>query len=87
MTLTAAFEPQTVNVEISGDGLSVGTGVPVVREFVDRDPYEGSYDVTPSAETHVLSTKHLRMTDDVTIHPIPSNYGLITWNGSFLIVS
>ena len=29
----------------------------------------------------------MQMTDDVTIKPIPQNYGLITWNGSFLTVS
>lgn len=51
------------------------------------DPYTGEYTVTPSAETQTLSTEGLMMTSNVTVNPIPSNYGLITWNGSTLTVS
>lgn len=51
------------------------------------DNYEGDYVVTPMNETQTLNTNHLRMTQNVTINPIPSNYGLITWNGSNLRVS
>ena len=87
MTLTAAFEPQIVNVEINGDALSVGTGTPVVRELVERDPYEGDYTVTPGDAEIVLETKFLRMTDNVTIKAVPSGYGKITWNGAYLTVS
>lgn len=50
-------------------------------------PYEGSYTVTPSAQTQVLETNGLRMTGDVTVEPIPNNYGLITWDGTVLTVS
>ena len=49
--------------------------------------YEGSYTVTPTTQRQTLSTANKLMTDDVTIEPIPSNYGLITWNGSTLTVS
>lgn len=49
--------------------------------------YHGSYTVTPADEVQILETKNLQMTDNVTINPIPSNYGKITWNGSFLTVS
>lgn len=87
MTLTAVFEPQIVNVEISGDALSVGTGTPVVRALVERDPYTGDYTVTPGDSEIVLETRHLRMTDNVTINPVPSGWGKITWNGAFLTVS
>lgn len=51
------------------------------------DNYEGDYVVTPSNEAQILNTNHLRMMQNVTINPIPSNYGLITWNGSNLRVS
>ena len=87
MTLTAAFVPQSLGVEISGAALSASTGTPVVRDVVERDPYEGAYEVTPSAEAQTLATKNLRMTDDVVVKPIPSNYGLITWDGSVITVS
>ena len=49
--------------------------------------YDGPYEVTPSTETQTLATDNLLMTDNVTINPIPNNYGLITWNGSTLTVS
>lgn len=51
------------------------------------DNYEGEYVVTPSSEVQTLNSRGLRMTQNVTINPIPSNYGLITWNGSNLRVS
>lgn len=49
--------------------------------------YEGAYEVTPSEETQTLATDSLYMRGDIVINPIPSNYGLITWNGSTLTVS
>ena len=49
--------------------------------------YEGPYEVTPSGSEQVLETDHLYMMDNITINPIPSNYGLITWDGSTLTVS
>lgn len=49
--------------------------------------YDGPYEVTPSNQMQTLNTDDLLMTQNVTINPIPSNYGLITWNGSTLTVS
>lgn len=50
-------------------------------------PYTRAYEVTPTQETQTLPTEGLMMSHDVVINPIPSNYGLITWNGSTLTVS
>ena len=50
-------------------------------------PYEGQYEVTPSAYTTILKTKGLSMKENVVLNPIPSNYGLVTWNGAVLTVS
>ena len=49
--------------------------------------YEGEYTVTPSTETQTLATNGKVLLDDITVNPIPNNYGLITWNGSVLTVS
>lgn len=49
--------------------------------------YDGSYEVTPSDEAQVLDMEGMRARSNVTVNPIPSNYGLITWNGSTLTVS
>ena len=56
---------------------------------VDRQsvPYAGPYVVTPNLSTQTLSTANMRMSENVVVNPIPSNYGLITWNGSFIKVS
>ena len=58
-----------------------------MKEYIDVDPYTGEYEVTPSAESQALDTIGKRLTANVVINPIPSNYGLITWNGSVLTVS
>ena len=50
-------------------------------------PYEGEYEVTPTQYEQVLPTQGRSMSQNVTIHPIPSYYGLITWDGSKLKVS
>lgn len=49
--------------------------------------YEGPVEVTPSAEGQVLETENLYMTENITIGPIPNNYGLITYNGTTITVS
>lgn len=51
------------------------------------DNYDGPYEVTPSQSVQILNTCGLRATQNFTINAIPSNYGLITWNGSSLKVS
>lgn len=85
--ITATFIPAKVNVNLSTNPLRTSTGTPVARVFVERPLYEGPVEVTPSSEAQVLETKNLRMDENVTINPIPSNYGLITWNGSTITVS
>ena len=50
-------------------------------------PYTGGYEITPTGATQTLNTTGKLMLDDLIINPIPSNYGLITWNGAFLTVS
>lgn len=87
MTLSVSFHPQSLSVSVDPATLHIGFGAPVARTAVERDPYEGDYAITPGADPVLLSTKDKRMTDDLVINPIPSNYGLITWNGSTLTVS
>lgn len=58
------------------------TGIPIYPSAYTR-----AYEVTPTQETQTLPTEGLIMSHNVVINPIPSNYGLITWNGSTLTVS
>lgn len=85
--LSVTFHPAQVTVNLKSAVLSTSTGNPVVREYIEYPAYEGPTEVTPSQETQTLETNGLRMTDNITINPIPTNYGLITWNGSNITVS
>lgn len=87
MRLKASFTPQTLTVSFNNTQANISTSSQITRDFVDRDPYTGAYEVTPSQETQTLETENKRMTGNVTINPIPNNYGLITWNGSIITVS
>ena len=49
--------------------------------------YDGEYEVTPSMEVQTLNVGGYIMRSNVTVNPIPSNYGLITWDGARLVVS
>ena len=58
-----------------------------VPNYILPPAYSGPYEVTPSSETQTLDTDSLYMRGNVVINPVPSNYGLITWDGSSLTVS
>ena len=49
--------------------------------------YVGPTEIEPTNTMQTISTAGLLMDDDIIIDPIPSNYGLITWNGAYLTVS
>ena len=51
------------------------------------EEYTGDYEFTPTRSTQVIEIANKKATADITINPIPKNYGLITWNGSVLTVS
>ena len=87
MNLSVEFHPASVKVDVSTPTIKTGFENPIARQVVERDPYEGGYTVTPGPEAVVLATNNKRMTDNITVNPIPNNYGLITWNGSTITVS
>ena len=49
--------------------------------------YSGEYEFTPQDVEQVIQTKKKVLLDNIIIRPIPQNYGLITYNGSFITVS
>jgi hypothetical protein len=49
--------------------------------------YTGAYEFTPTRETQVININHKEALRNITINPIPQNYGLITYNGSIITVS
>lgn len=58
-----------------------------IMQYDSHSLYAGSYEFTPSAERQTISIGDKIASQDITINPIPSNYGLVTWNGSFLTIS
>ncbi|MBQ6501199.1 MAG: hypothetical protein IJI87_07495 [Mogibacterium sp.] len=54
---------------------------------VDYPTYTGEMIFTPTEEAQIIHTKETRVLQNITINPIPQNYGKITWNGSILTVS
>ncbi len=87
MKLTAEFKPQIVAVSVNAESMGVTIGTPVAKEYVDVETYTGANEVTPSSEMQTLNTAGFRLTQNIVVNPVPSNYGLITWNGAFLTVS
>lgn len=69
----------------TAEGLALQISAPVIN--VEIPAYEGAYTVVPGTVAQVLRTGGKAMAEDVTVEPIPQNYGLITWNGSIITVS
>ena len=72
----------SLNLQMDGEA---GTVIKVTGH--DLPVYTGQTEVTPSEETQTLQTANRTVLQNIIINPIPSNYGLITWNGSTLTVS
>ena len=81
-TLTKA---QTLQGALSGqNGIEGHLTIP---NAILPPEYEGPFEVTPSDSVQTLDTELLYMTSNITINPIPNNYGLITYDGSIITVS
>ena len=49
--------------------------------------YAGPYEFIPGDEAQTIAVQDRYCAEDITIGPIPSNYGKITYNGSVITVS
>ena len=88
---TIVLDGDFTDIIIDGD-LSLGIPgdgeVGIVTAMRNPYPaYTGETTITPGDEEIVLPTTLKSLLTDITINPIPSNYGKITWNGSTLLVS
>ena len=82
-TVEVTFDaPADFNCSFESDSFEVQfEGAPSHSE------YQGPYSATPSEEVQTLSTANTILVQNITIDPIPSNYGLITWDGTTITVS
>ena len=89
MRIDLVVEDQPViDLRIDDDvGIDLGVTEQIVIEEHDTLPYRGEYEFTPTEDVQTIPINGLRATRNITINPIPSNYGKITWNGSVLTVS
>jgi hypothetical protein len=89
--------PYRIPLAVSTDGIAVNLGIQEPQS-VDLsmsvgvyaqigEHYHGAYTVTPTNQAQVLDTDALILDGNITINPIPSNYGLISWDGSTITVS
>lgn len=77
-----------VELRVDDDvGIELEVSEQIVVENYDTLPYTGEYEFTPTEDTQTVRINGLRATRNITINPIPSNYGKISWNGSVLTVS
>ena len=88
VNMAAADTSFLVPMQVAVSGISTGmVSSTNVAPLPPPQPYEGDYVVTPTQSTQTLSTAGMKMTGNVTINPIPNNYGLITWDGTIITVS
>ena len=72
-----------VRLKVSEDTarLKAEQGIPIYSEH-----YTGETTVIAGEETQILNTAGLMVSENITIEPIPSNYGRIAYNGTALLV-
>lgn len=80
------IEDETIKLDIAGNE-TIKLDIAGICYPVYPENYKGPYTVTPSRNRQVLKAGGMMASEDITVEPIPSNYGLITWNGAFITVS
>ena len=85
--MSVATYDDTLPMDVTSSEETIGMDIGAEYAMSDTDPFEGSYEYTPSEQTQTIPIEDLRATQDIVINPIPSNYGLITYNGVSITVS
>lgn len=77
--------PLALAVDESGASLTMQLSDPYIGGMLPA--YGGEYTAVPTRAAQVFSTENTSMLHDFTVQPIPSNYGLIEYDGSVMTVS
>ena len=51
------------------------------------EQYSGSTEFTPTRQAQIILTARKLVLENITINPIPSNYGLVTYSGNIITIS
>ena len=76
-----------IPMQVSVSNVNLPISVAASYQMVEGETYDGPYEFTPTQETQTAQTADKVLLDDIIIHPIPQNYGLITYNGRTITVS
>lgn len=76
-----------VPIDLVTDQLFIPIDVSISYDGTRIPDFTGDYVYTPTREEQIIEIADHRAVENITINPIPSNYGLITWDGSVLTVS
>ena len=68
-------------------GVANVSGNITIPRDISTQPFTGAYEYTPTQATQTIQIEGLRALHDIVINPIPSNYGLVEWNGIALSIS
>lgn len=82
---TFASPPAFTATFSGGENLKADFGT--VIEIPVTDYYEGDYSIAPTTQEQIVPIMGLTARQNITVGAIPSNYGLVTWNGAVLTVS
>lgn len=84
--ITGQLTPSgTLSASLTPSGTLRGTLT--VPSTAGVEKYRGEYEFTPGSESQTVEIEGLLAMQDITINPIPSNWGLITYDGSGIRVS
>lgn len=93
MVSTPIFVPMVVSADTAEIPMAVAASAVAVDMVmgaavtVNYPLFDGEYAYTPTTEMQTVPIGGKAAVQNITINPIPSNYGLITWNGSTITVS
>ncbi len=85
-TITATLTSNGTLTGALSSPIELGASL-TIPSVANAPRYDGEYVFTPTQSEQNIPIKDLMARQDITINPIPSNYGLITWNGSTITVS
>lgn len=91
VTVEAVFSSNIVSVEASFTGRTIEADAELttnVTHYHSEYPdYDGETVFTPTEYTQTIPTGHTVLLSDITINPIPSNYGRITYAGGIISIT
>ncbi|MCR5372701.1 MAG: hypothetical protein K6E41_04470 [Solobacterium sp.] len=87
MTLEVRFDTGETLDGILKENYSFQAELGEFQKVTAFEYYTGPYEFTPTQETQIIPIGQKMASGNITVNPIPNNYGLITWNGAVLTVS